>query len=797
MRFGLAFLLLGLLATACRDPQPDTPPPIRLGTYGPLTGPAASWGVMLKAMDAYLDFVNAQGGLHGRQVELVMRDDRYEASKTPLVVRDLVENEEVFAIVGGLGTANGRAVAAYLADKGVPFFTPASGDPFFTRPPREDVYTVYPRYDTEGELIGRYLAGTQKKHRVAVLHQDDGFGAEGAAGLARGLEAFGAEIVVRATCLPTDGDVSGPVARIAAADADALVLFTAPRQGALAVRRLHRLGNKPPIFTSFVLSDPVMFELAGPEAWEGTITSSVRKLPNSDDPSVVQYREVLAKYGPDLPVGSFTMSGFAFAQPFVAALEMAGPDPTPEKVYTALRSMRDWASGGPYWRGTGLNPPLRDGVFAIVLANEQDMDQVIDGMKAIHAARVPLPDFLSAEPSAHKAEIADRIEAARLRCLANIEQFDALAEDTQLAGLLNRVAVIEWLQANSGDVSASRHMMRITGWTSSADGRDLRALLDAAHLEYALTLVDTAPGDPPMVLENPRWFKPFEFFPRMLGVPADRNVDPSVLVAVIAPVLFGFMFGDVGQGAVLLIAGLVLSRRFPLLALLIPAGAMAMVFGVLFGSVFSVEHVILALWLRPLDEPITILAVALGLGVVLLLLGQAMELVQAVWQGKLRHWLGEAGAVSLAWVGLLGAWFVPPLAWLSLAGLALALVLARDEAGAPGLAASGKAAAEFAEGLMRLLVSTVSFARVGAFALAHAGLSAAIVGVADALGGVGFWIALIVGNLIIIALEGLVTGIQTTRLILFEFFLRFFKAEGREFHPLSVPQIHAKQGTTP
>lgn len=438
-----------------------------------------------------------------------------------------------------------------------------------------------------------------------------------------------------------------------------------------------------------------------------------------------------------------------------------------------------------------------DGVFAIVLANEQDMDQVIDGMKAIHAARVPLPDFLSAEPSAHKAEIADRIEAARLRCLANIEQFDALAEDTQLAGLLNRVAVIEWLQANSGDVSASRHMMRITGWTSSADGRDLRALLDAAHLEYALTLVDTAPGDPPMVLENPRWFKPFEFFPRMLGVPADRNVDPSVLVAVIAPVLFGFMFGDVGQGAVLLIAGLVLSRRIPLLALLIPAGAMAMVFGVLFGSVFSVEHVILALWLRPLNEPITILAVALGLGVVLLLLGQAMELVQAVWQGKLRHWLGEAGAVSLAWVGLLGAWFVPPLAWLSLAGLALALVLARDEAGAPGLAASGKAAAEFAEGLMRLLVSTVSFARVGAFALAHAGLSAAIVGVADALGGVGFWIALIVGNLIIIALEGLVTGIQTTRLILFEFFLRFFKAEGREFHPLSVPQIHAKQGTTP
>lgn len=360
MRYRLSALALCALATGCKspEPKPSEPAPLALGTYGPLSGPAASWGVMLKAMGAYIDFVNAQGGLHGRKLALHMRDDRYEASKTPLVVRDLVDNQKVFAIVGGLGTANGRAVVDYLGDKGVPFFTPASGDPFFTTPTRPHVYTVYPRYDTEGELIGRYLGGHLNKRRVAVLHQDDDFGEKGAEGLTRGLGAFGAQVVARATCLPSDSDLSGAAARIVAVAPDALVLFVAPRQGALIAKTLYGLGKKPPLFTSFVLSDPVMFELAGAEAWEGTMTSSVRKLSNSDDPSVVQYREVLTKYGPDLPIGSFTMSGFAFAQPFVAALEMAGPDPTPERVYTALQSMQDWASGGPYWRGTGLNPPL-------------------------------------------------------------------------------------------------------------------------------------------------------------------------------------------------------------------------------------------------------------------------------------------------------------------------------------------------------------------------------------------------------------------------------------------------------
>ncbi|SMH54122.1 V-type ATPase 116kDa subunit family protein [Maritimibacter sp. HL-12] len=438
--------------------------------------------------------------------------------------------------------------------------------------------------------------------------------------------------------------------------------------------------------------------------------------------------------------------------------------------------------------------PTDRGGFLVVLAERHAMAGLAERLASLRATPVPLPEFLRDDPAGHAAQVRVHSAAVAETCSVHRERLDELAEETGLAGLLNRVAVLEWLAANAGDITASRHVMRITGWTRDPGGAEIRAALDAAEVDYALTLGEGAPGDPPMVLENPGFLKAFEFFPRLLGVPADREVDPSIVTALIAPVLFGFMFGDVGQGAVLVLVGLLLHRRIPLLFLLIPGGIMAMVFGVLFGSVFSMEGIIPALWLHPLDEPITVLAAALAIGAGLLALAIALDMVQAAWRGQLMRWMAGFGGVTLAWAGLLAAFAFPALAWGLPLGLALTLAGARSAEGwSP--AAAGKAAAEFVETLMRLLVSTVSFARVGAFALAHGGLSAAVVGVADALGGAGFWIALLLGNLLILTLEALVTGIQTTRLILFEFFIRFFHAEGREFRPLSAPGQHLREGT--
>ena len=148
--------------------------------------------------------------------------------------------------------------------------------------------------------------------------------------------------------------------------------------------------------------------------------------------------------------------------------------------------------------------------------------------------------------------------------------------------------------------------------------------------------------------------------------------------------MFGFMFGDVAQGAIVAIAGFFLGKRMPALRLLLPGGLVAIVFGFAFGSVFAREDVVPALWLHPLSQPLPVLAVALGFGVVTLVLGLALDALQYFWRGQLRHWLLCDAGLLVAYLGLVGTaidmralWLLPlGIAW-SLAGAAFATPAAR------------------------------------------------------------------------------------------------------------------------
>lgn len=332
---------------------------IKLGSWGPLSGPAAQWGTVLRGMEAYFAYINEKGGIHGRTIDFVYRDDQYNPSKTPAVVRELVEKENVFAIVGGIGTANGRAVADYLEEKGVPLFTPASGDKFWSEGGKKNVYTVFPKYVTEGEILGNYAAKELKAKKIAVLYQDDDFGKQGLEGVKKGVARHAdAKVVVEVSTQPTDTDLSGQASQIAAAAPDVLVLYAAPKQAITAVKTLEAQKKKPQLVSSFVLSDPILFKLAG-ASWEGTITSAASVLPAAEDPAAAKYREILQKYGGEkAPPGTFTMAGFLFAMPLCEALDRAGKELTRDKLYTALNGMKDWNSGGPHWEAGALGPTI-------------------------------------------------------------------------------------------------------------------------------------------------------------------------------------------------------------------------------------------------------------------------------------------------------------------------------------------------------------------------------------------------------------------------------------------------------
>jgi V/A-type H+-transporting ATPase subunit I len=292
-----------------------------------------------------------------------------------------------------------------------------------------------------------------------------------------------------------------------------------------------------------------------------------------------------------------------------------------------------------------------------------------------------------------------------------------------------------------------------------------------------------------MIFQNPWWARPFEFFAGLLGTPDKNEADPSRFLAIIAPLLFGYMFGDVGQGCILLLAGILLQKRWPLLRILVANGASAVLFGFVFGSVFGREDLIPALWVHPVEHPLPVLAVPLVAGVLIILLGMILNAFESRWRGEWLRWLHVDAPVVALYLGIISIFILDAKTSLLIIASALTwyfignLLLARGN-----VIAMIASLATLVETTVQLILNTVSFVRVGAFALAHAGLSLAFNIMAESTGSVLVsMLILLLGNIIVIMLEGLVVSIQTTRLILFEFFIRFLQANGRVFKPLSGP----------
>jgi V/A-type H+-transporting ATPase subunit I len=370
------------------------------------------------------------------------------------------------------------------------------------------------------------------------------------------------------------------------------------------------------------------------------------------------------------------------------------------------------------------------------------------------------------------------------------KEIDDLTEKFHLAQALGEMLKMDWFLKNVSSLQVSNNFAWITGWTSDRSGDELRKAL-ALQGSHAILHFPAAPEDikPPLMLQNPWWAKPFEIFAGLLGTPDRNEADPSRILAVLAPLLFGYMFGDVGQGFILLTAGLLLQKRWPLLRILIANGASAILFGFVFGSIFGREDLIPALWLHPIEHPLPILAVPLLAAVFIMLTGLILKAIESSWRGDWIRWLHIEAPVIALYLGIVSAFLFQNSLSMMLIIIALiwftigSLMLANGKL-LPVITAVGS----LIEAIVQLMLNTVSFVRVGAFSLAHAGLSMAFNIMADNAGSAAlFLLIMLLGNVIVILLEGLVVSIQTTRLILFEFFIRFLQANGRVFKPLAGP----------
>ncbi|MDP2007551.1 MAG: hypothetical protein Q8K45_17910 [Rubrivivax sp.] len=407
-----------------------------------------------------------------------------------------------------------------------------------------------------------------------------------------------------------------------------------------------------------------------------------------------------------------------------------------------------------------------------------------------------LPRWLrdpATDPTVHLPQRLRRLARLHAGALLALQALQARHGLPQALGDVHR---LQWLLDNVHALEAGTLLCWVTGWCSDDSGRALAHALQASGAR-ALLRQAPPPADlpAPLLLHNPPWARPFEIFSRALGMPASNEADPSVLLALAVPLMFGYMFGDIGQGLVLAAGGWALRRRFAVARLLMVGGLAAAAFGFVFGSCFGLHGLPWlppALWLHPLDAPLAVLMAPLAGGALLLLLGLGLDALSAFWRGEMLRWLRTEAGLVLVYLGLLAA-FVEPAGFDIAAAGALAWCAGHAVQARRATAALG-ALGELVEKTLQILINTLSFARVGAFALAHAGLSSALVALmAAADNPLAKALVLVLGNVVVIVLEAMVVSIQTTRLVLFEFFTRFMQGRGRVFRPLPPPPYTAQE----
>jgi V/A-type H+-transporting ATPase subunit I len=371
-----------------------------------------------------------------------------------------------------------------------------------------------------------------------------------------------------------------------------------------------------------------------------------------------------------------------------------------------------------------------------------------------------------------------------------------------------------------------RHTYVVTGWVPAEKLDSLIQRLRQASREILIEALPTKRyGDNlnvPVALSNNPLLRPFQMLVTTYARPRYGELDPTYLVAITFPILFGAMFGDIGQGLVLAVLGWLMSAgRIKALksmsslgGLIMICGLSATVFGFLYGSVFGFEEEFLGieihpLWISPIHNILQILMVAIGAGVVLLLIAFLLSILNGFLSRNWGHMLfGHTGIAGfllyVSFLGLLGSlllkWPIPPIVFIILAvisGIAVMLseVLINLVEGHRPLVEGGigtyfiQAPVELFEAVISLLSNSLSFVRVGAFAVAHGGLSSAIFILAELASpthGLGYWLAVVIGNIFIVGFEGLIVGIQTMRLHYYEFLGKFFTGGGTRFEPLTL-----------
>ena len=458
----------------------------------------------------------------------------------------------------------------------------------------------------------------------------------------------------------------------------------------------------------------------------------------------------------------------------------------------------------------------------IFAATTQEHAPILDrALQSAFFEAIPLPQNLTGLPADVLQELTSQHTSA-IHTLDSLEEERRKLADTWRETLLaawNRARLDALLADMLSQFPRQGRIYVISGWSPADQVQHLVHKVNEASDGRAVIEVlkpDLARAKAPTLLRNPPFFRPFERFVTAFGYPAYNELDPTPVLALSFLVMYGMMFGDIGHGLLLAAAGAWLylrrKRQRQVAMVLLAAGLSGFLFGLLYGTAFGVD-VFPALWIRPLDSIIAILGAAVIGGIVFLNVGFFLHLINT-WRN--RDW----SHLFLDRNGLIGVWLYWSLlggglalwqgrlsvtVWLGLVAVPLTLLFFQEPlrdwfAGKRPLAPEGWSATlllaffELLETVISYVSNSLSFVRLGAFAVAHEGLSRVILLLAAMAGPWGRWPILLVGTALLVVFEGLIVGIQTLRLEYYEFFSKFFQGNGRRFTPMKLPDLEESEG---
>ena len=324
---------------------------IKIGNTNPYSGPASAYGVIGKTITAYLNKINAEGGINGRKINFISYDDGYSPPKTVEQVRKLVESDEVLLLFQTLGTPSNTAIQKYMNAKKMPQLFVATGATKWNDP-KHFPWTIgwQPNYQSEGHIYAQYLLKTHPNGKVGILYQNDDYGKDYVKGLKDGLNGK-LPIISEQPYETTDPTVDSQMINLKASGADVFFNVTTPKFAAQAIKKAAEIEWKPVHLLNNVSNSlGSVLKPAGLDNSKGILTTVYLKDPTDptwkDDPAYREWLAFMDKYYPDGDkTSTFTVYGYLVAQTLVATLKQCGDDLTRDNVMKQAANLKDLQLG--------------------------------------------------------------------------------------------------------------------------------------------------------------------------------------------------------------------------------------------------------------------------------------------------------------------------------------------------------------------------------------------------------------------------------------------------------------------